>query len=137
MKSRHISEYKIKKIIEYFVLDLTATQTSKIIKISRNTINEYYNTIREAILKESMKEEINEEKEKGRFEVDESYFGARRIRGKKGRGASGKTVVFGVLKRADKVYLKIIKNASKKELMPIIRGKILEGSTIHSDGWKA
>ncbi len=30
----------------------------------------------------------------GEIEVDESYFGSRRVRGKRGRGASGKTIVF-------------------------------------------
>ena len=30
----------------------------------------------------------------GIVELDESYFAARRIRGKRGRSASGKTIVF-------------------------------------------
>ena len=38
----------------------------------------------------------------GEFEVDESYFGARRVREKRGRGAVGKTPVFGLLKRDGK-----------------------------------
>ena len=33
--------------------------------------------------------------------------------------------------------LRFVKNCSKDELMPIIQGKILEGSTVHTDGWKA
>jgi transposase-like protein len=73
----------------------------------------------------------------GEFELDESYFGAKRVRGKRGRGAAGKTPVFGLLKRAGNVYVQIVKNCSKAELLPIIQGKILEGSTIHTDGWKA
>ena len=40
----------------------------------------------------------------GEFELDESYFGAKRVRGKKGRGAAGKTPVFGLLKRDERVY---------------------------------
>jgi transposase-like protein len=58
-------------------------------------------------------------------------------RKKRKRNRTGKTIVFGVLKREDKVYLKIVKNASREELMPIIQGKILEGSTIYTDGWKS
>lgn len=73
----------------------------------------------------------------GEFEVDESYFGARRVRGKRGRGAAGKTPVFGLLKRDGKVYVSIVENCSKEALLPIIKGQILEGSVIHSDGWKA
>lgn len=48
-----------------------------------------------------------------------------------------KTPVFGILKRGGKVYVTIVKNCSKEELMPVIQGKILEGSTVHSDGWRA
>ena len=77
------------------------------------------------------------QQEFGEFELDESYFGARRIRGKRGRGAAGKTPVFGLLKRNVKVYVTIVPNCSREELMPIIQGKILEGSTIHTDGWRA
>ena len=32
-------------------------------------------------------------------EVDERFFGARRVKGKRGRGAYGKTVVFGIFER--------------------------------------
>ena len=35
----------------------------------------------------------------GIYDLDESYFGAKRVRGKRGRGAAGKTPVFGLLKR--------------------------------------
>jgi transposase-like protein len=135
MKYSHLKDFKIKKIIECFCLDITSTKTSELLYINRNTINRYFNLIREAILKDGFSDKI--EKDKGGFELDESYFGARRIRGKRGRGAAGKTIVFGILKRDDKVYLKIVPNASKEELMPIIQGKILEGSTIYTDGWKA
>ena len=35
------------------------------------------------------------------------------------------------------MHVNIVENCSKEALMPIIAGKILEGSTIHSDGWSA
>ena len=38
----------------------------------------------------------------GEFEVDKSYFGIKRVQGKQGRGAAGKTPVFGLLKRDGK-----------------------------------
>ena len=63
-----------------------------------------------------------------------SYFGAKRIRGKRGRGAAGKTPVFGILKRDGKVYVEVVHNCSKGQLM-IIQGKILENTTIYTDGW--
>jgi len=72
----------------------------------------------------------------GEIEVDESYFGARRVRGKRGRGAGGKTIVFGILKRQGKVYTEIVPDASKKQLQGAIRGKVGLDSVIHSDGWR-
>ena len=33
--------------------------------------------------------------------------------------------------------MKIVKNCSKEELLPVIQGKILEKSVIYTDGWKA
>ena len=134
MKYHRLSRYKIKRIILCFAEDITASSASKILHINRNTINAYYNETREKILQHSLKEQ---EKELGEFELDENYFGARRVRGKKGRGAAGKTPVFGLLKRKGKVFVTIVPNCSREELMPIIQGKILEGSTIHTDGWKA
>ena len=59
------------------------------------------------------------------------------MRGKRGRGAAGKTPVFGVFKRGGNVFVEIVQNCSKSELLPIIQGKILEGSTVYTDGWKA
>ncbi len=35
----------------------------------------------------------------GEIKIDESYFGSKRVRGKRGRGASGKQSVFGMPKR--------------------------------------
>ncbi|PSJ77506.1 hypothetical protein C7N43_08600 [Sphingobacteriales bacterium UPWRP_1] len=44
-----LSKYYIKKIITCFALEITATETSKKLRINRNTINKYYRMIREAI----------------------------------------------------------------------------------------
>ena len=134
MRYSRLSRYKIKKIIECFSEDITASSAAKILKLNRKTVNSYYNEFRRLILEHSLREQ---EKELGEFELDESYFGARRVRGKRGRGAAGKTPVFGLLKRNGKVFVTIVPNCSREELLPIIQGKILEGSTIHTDGWKA
>lgn len=134
MKFNRLSKYKIKKIIQCFSMDLTATATSELLKLNRKTINNYFTEFRKLILENSIQQE---QKELGIFELDESYFGAKRVRGKRGRGAAGKTPVFGVLKREGKVFVSIVPRCSREDLLPIIQGKILEGSTIHTDGWKA
>ena len=81
MKYRRLSVYKIKKILECFCNDLTASTTARILKINRNTINSYFNEFRKKILEKSIQDH---QMEFGEFELDESYFGARRIRGKRG-----------------------------------------------------
>ena len=135
-KVAHFSETKFRQVIKCFSLDLTASDTAVISGLSRNSINTLFNQIRQKIFLLAQAE-AGEEKTSGVFELDESYFGAKRIRGKRGRGAAGKTPVFGLLKRAGNVYVQIVDNCSKNELMPIIQGKILEGSSINTDGWKA
>ena len=130
----HISEKKFREILKYFSLDFTATNTSKITGISRNTINKIFNEIRQHLFANNLN---LQNKDNGEFELDESYCGAKRVRGKRGRGAAGKTPVFGLLKRDGKVYVEVVKNCTREQVLPIIQGKILEGSTINTDGWKA
>ena len=73
----------------------------------------------------------------GIVEMDESYFAAKRIRGKRGRGAGGKTIVFGILKRGETVYTEIVPNAAKATLLKVIRGHLDVQSIINTDGWRA
>jgi len=128
-----LSDYKIKKIMKCFCLDLTASKTAALLGINRNTINRYFNLFRQQIAADyGVAHPFT-----GEVELDESYFGAKRVRGKRGRGAAGKTPVFGVLKRDGNVYVEVVENCSREQLMPIIQGKILEGSTVYTDGWKA
>lgn len=70
----------------------------------------------------------------GIIEVDESFFGARRVKGKRGRGAYGKTVVLSVFERDEQVYTEIVSDCSKPTLQGIIRGKVDASSVINSDG---
>lgn len=134
LKYSKISTQKVNKILLYFSEDLTATKTARLLKLNRKTIDRYFAIFREKIFRYTQTENI---KTSGIFECDESYFGAKRVRGKRGRGAAGKTPVFGLLKRDGKVYVKIVKNCSKDQLMPIIQGKVLEGSVVNTDGWKS
>ena len=81
-----ISEAKFREIIKLFVADITAQQIALFSNISRNSINKLLKHIRIRIAEYCEKESYFD---KGEIEMDESYFGARRIRGKRGRGAKG------------------------------------------------
>jgi transposase-like protein len=127
-----VSEAKFRDLIKYFSLDLSAQQIATLTKLNRNTVNRYLKLIRKRIA------EICESETpfKGEIEVDESYFGAKRVRGKRGRGAAGKTPVFGILQRQGKVYTEIVPDCAKATLQGIIRGRVSPESIIHSDKWR-
>ncbi len=141
-KFKRISQTKVNKITSCFASDLSATQAAELVGVNRNTINDWYNAFRVKITD-------YQERENGSFqgevELDESYFGGPKKkpsamdRRKRGRGAENKVPVFGIKKRDDgKVYTQIIKNASKSELLPIIRRLISKkGATIYTDKWKS
>ena len=65
--------------------------------------------------------------------MDESYFVGRR-KGRRGRGAAGKVVVFGILKRNGRVYtVVVVDNAKSDTLMPVIKQKIMPDSIVYTD----
>ncbi len=67
-------------------MDFTATDTAQLTNISVRSINSIFIKIRRKIaLKCEQVSPFN-----GVVELDEFYFGTRRVRGKRGRGASGK-----------------------------------------------
>ena len=113
-------------------MDFTASQTAELTGISRRSVNAIY-----ALLRLKVQQWVHKQAPfNGIVEVDESYFDPRRVPRKRGRGASGKTMVFGIFKRQGKVYTEIVPDARKKTLEDIIRGKVAVESVIHCDGWR-
>ncbi|MCU7573159.1 IS1595-like element ISRan1 family transposase, partial [Riemerella anatipestifer] len=125
MNRSKISDYKIKKIIKCFCSDIDATKTAEILEFNRNTINRYFRIFREVIFE---KQQADLSLFFGEVELDEAYFGARRLRGinmpqKLGRGI-WKQPVFGVFEREGRVYTELIPNAKSETLRKVIRGKV-------------
>jgi transposase len=127
-----ISEAKFRRLVRCFALDLTATQTAEITGVSIRSVNTIFLRMRKKMAAECERCSPFG----GELEADESYFGPRRVRGKRGRGARGKTIVFGLLKRGNQVYTEIVPDASKATLQAIIRGKASPESILHTDGWR-
>ena len=132
IKRAKISEAKFRKLLRHFVHDLDANTIASLAQLNRNTVNRYLNVIRKRVADYCEQQSPF----KGEIEVDESYFGGKRIRGKRGRGAFKKTPVFGILKRGGKVYTEIVPDCAKATLQGIIRGRVDPDSVIHSDGWR-
>ena len=131
-KRSRISEAKFREMARHFSLDITSENIAVLTRLNRNTINRYLRLLRKRIA------EFCELQSpfKGEVEVDESYFGAKRVKGKRGRGAGSKTPVFGILQRGGKVYTEIVPNCAKATLQAIIRGRVAPKSVIHSDSWR-
>lgn len=133
MRKSRLSQFKQGRLIEHFVAGTTARTAASLIGVHRNSSAFYFLRLREVIAFELEAE--SEAMFGGEIEVDESYFGGRR-KGKRGRGATGKVPVFGLLKRGGKVYTKIIPDASSATLMPIMSRKIVPDSIVYTDSWK-
>src|SRR5436305_4580746 len=129
-----ISERKFRQLVRHFALDLTASDAAQLTGISRRSVTTIFLRLRVRIAEECERASPFSSCE---VEVDESYFGARRVRGKRGRGASGKTIVFGIFKRNGCVYTEIVPDCKKATLQAIIRGRVAPEAVINSDGWRS
>lgn len=68
----------------------------------------------------------------GTVEVDETMVGGVR-KGKRGRGAAGKTVLFGMMAKDGDIVTKVVPNVRRNTLHPYIEENVEQGSVIHSD----
>lgn len=127
-----ITEPIFRRLIKAFAMDFTATDAAELTGLSVRSINTIYLKIRQRIAEHCEAQSPF----RGEVEIDESHFGPKRVRGKRGRGAGGKTIVFGVFKRHGKVYTEIVPDVNKITLRKAIRGKVGLDTIVHSDGWR-
>lgn len=119
-----------KKLLEFFVLQVTARSAADILGIQPNSAILFYRKIRMVI--SHYLALVADEVFEGPVELDESYFGGQR-KGRRGRGAAGKVVIFGILKRNGRVYTVVVDNAKSDTLMPVIKQKIMPDSIVYTD----
>ena len=136
MKITHckLSKKVQKRLLEFFVLEVTARSAADLLQIHPNSAALFYHKIR-LVIEYHLNLEAKELFD-GEIELDESYFGGIR-KGKHGRGAGGKTAVFGLLKRNGKVYTVVVKDTKTDTLMPIITSKIKPDSIVYTDCYKS
>ena len=128
MRKSRLSKEKQARLIEHFVAGTTARTAAALVGVNKSTSAYYFHRLRELIYQE-IEDEVPFA---GEIEVDESYFGGRR-KGRRGRGATGKVPVFGILKRGGKVYTKVIPDTKSNTLMNIIEEKIVPDSIVYTD----
>jgi transposase len=133
MRKSRLSSKKQEKLLEHFVAGTTARCAAALVDVNIKSAAYYFHRLRE-LISQNLEQEAHEAWE-GEIEVDESYFGGKQ-KGKRGRGASGKVPVFGLLKRGGKVYTQVIPDAKSKTLIPIIERKVIPDSIVYSDCWR-
>jgi len=69
----------------------------------------------------------------GEIETDETYYGGRR-KGKRGRGAAGKTIVLGFKERGGRVRTVVIPDITRATLHGSVQRHVAPGSTVYTDG---
>ena len=92
MKITHckIKKNTQKKLLQFFVLEVTARSATDLLDIQPNSAALFYRKVREVISHHlSLEADMIFD---GSVELDESYFGGHR-KGKRGRGAAGKVAV--------------------------------------------
>ena len=128
-----ISASKWLSLIKLFELSVSARRASVEAKLSYNTALRAFDIIRLSILHDSI---VHGAELEGEIELDESYFGGKR-KGNRGRGAAGKTIVFGILERGGKVSVDIVKDVSAATLMNETVKKVRRGSIVYTDKWRS
>ena len=122
------------RLLEYFVLEVTARSAADILGIQANTAILFYRKVREVIAYHL--EQEAQDLFAGAVERDERYFGGIR-KGKRGRGAAGKVVVFGIVKRGGKVFTQGVNDTRTATLMPLIASKIAPDSLVYTDSYRS
>ncbi|MBI2676037.1 MAG: IS1595 family transposase [Candidatus Aenigmarchaeota archaeon] len=121
------------EILYYFYIEVSALKAAKELSVPYRTVHARYMDFRMSIMAHLDQEFV---KLAGQLELDETYFGGKR-KGKRGRGAFNKAIVFGILERNGKVYTKVVINVKAKTLMGEIKKKSVKGSVFYTDYFKS
>jgi transposase len=108
LRRARVLERDFRVVLRCFAHDLPALTAAKMSGVNKNTTHRLYGRLRQRVV--TLAETEARPFVGGIVEIDESYFGPRRVRGKRGRGAGRKIPVSGLFKRAGKVFAQIVPN---------------------------
>jgi transposase len=127
-----ISAASKRRLLELFVLGVPVYRQRFRSEVSAPTAERFYRIVRACC---AMAEELREPFA-GAIECDETMFGGARP-GKRGWGAAGKLIVFGLVKRNGEVKAVAIDARSRAAVMRQIQAHSREGSLYYTDDWQA
>lgn len=122
----------IAHLLYLFALGVPAYRIRFYIDVSVKTIEHAFRVFREAIYDSSVTDMVLS----GKLELDEAMFGGHR-KGKRGWGAEGKTLVFGIYKRNGYVMTFPVPDRKYDTLMGLIKKHTKKGSLYYTDDYTA
>lgn len=128
-----ISPYWKGRLVEFFCLGVPGYRLRFQVPYSQPTIQRWFRILRETIYQQILKQL---QLLSGEIEMDETMFGGRRP-GKRGWGASGKNIVFGIYQRNGKVLTFPVSSRAGHALIPLITHHTKPGSLYYTDDWFA
>jgi transposase len=108
--------------------EVSALRAARELGVAYRTAWKLFTVLRQALAKAERGQELLSSE----VEADESYFGGR----KRGRGAVGKTPVFGILERGGKVHVEVVPSVRASELRSLLVAKVKRGSLVSTDQFK-
>lgn len=121
-----------RRLLELFVLGVPVYRQRFRTAVSRPAAERFYRIVRACCaLVEELREPFS-----GTVECDETTFGGAR-KGKRGWGAAGKVIVFGIVKRNGQVKAMPIAAHSGAEVLRCIQEHTTPGSLYYTDEWQA
>lgn len=127
------SRYWKGQLLKYFSLGVPAYRVRFTVPLSLPTIERFYRLARTAIYQSAL---TALQTLSGSLELDETMFGGRRP-GKRGWGATGKHMVFGIYRRNGHVVTFPVSSRGKDTLAPLITRNTKPGSLYYTDDWFA
>ncbi|MGA7042626.1 MAG: IS1595 family transposase, partial [Nitrososphaeraceae archaeon] len=116
-----------------FALGVPAYRIRWYVSVSLATIERTFRVLRQSIYDESQQKLKELKKLSGEIEIDEALFGGHRKGSKRGWGAEGKTLVFGIYQRNGNVITFPIPDRKYNTLVPLITRHTKKGSLYYSD----
>lgn len=130
--SVRLSSREKTRLLELFVLGVPVYRQRFDTSVSAKSRERFYRLIRTCMAQqEQLREPFT-----GALECDETTFGGAR-HGKRGWGAAGKVVVFGIVKRNGEVKAAPIAQHDQATIMEQIQAHTREGSLYYTDAWQA
>lgn len=130
--SSRLREATKRRLPEYFVPGVPADRLRFRPPVSLRATERFFRLCRQALaLAEDCRRPFS-----GEIECDEALLGGRR-KGKRGWGAAGKVMVFGILQRDGRVKVFAVEGRGRDELLPLIQEHTTPGSLYYTDDWQA